>query len=257
MSRFTKVALVSGGKDSTTMLIVLKEQGVKLDYVVFNNTGIEFPQQVFYVRQKLAPWVKENFGIPITEIHPKEPFGLQVKKHGVPFVPAGRWCCRTLKKEPFYLWLRNQGIKYLDLYLGYSTDEIQRFKNAKKQVKPYARKFGVKIVRLHAPLIDVGISEKEAFELTKKHGLYNELYDHFDRTGCYLCPYQSIKDWRALFWNFPRLFNTAKKLEEMSIKEHGKKFRPDYTLAELERRFKYEMRQTSLLGFTNLGRRRA
>jgi len=252
VAKFVKIASISGGKDSTAMLILLKEQGAKLDYVVFNNTGIEFPQQVHYVRQKLAPWVKENFGLEIIEIHPKEPFGLQVKKHGVPFVPVGRWCCRTLKKEPFYLWLKEKGIKYIDLYQGYTVDEILRFKNARRKVKSYARKFGVKIVHLYAPLIDLGIGEKEALELTKEHGLYNELYDYFDRTGCYLCPYQSINDWRTLFWNFPRLFNTAKKLEEMSIKEHGKKFHSNYTLGELEKRFRMEKRQSNLLEFVEI-----
>ena len=253
VAKFVKIASISGGKDSTAMLILLKEQGVKLDYVVFNNTGIEFPQMVHYVRQKLNPWVKENFGLEITEIHPREPFGLQVKKHGVPFVPVGRWCCRTLKKEPFYLWLKERGIKYLDLYFGYSADEIERFKNARRRVKSYARKFGVKIVHLYAPLIEHGITEKEALKLTKEHGLYNELYNHFSRTGCYLCPFQTLDNWRALYWNFPRLFNTAKKLEEMSIKEHGKRFLPDYTLAELERRFKLEKRQSKLFEFVREG----
>jgi len=253
VAKFVKVASISGGKDSTAMLILLKEQNVKLDYVVFLNTGIEFPQMVHYVRQKLAPWVKENFGIELTEIRPKEPFALQVKKRGVPFAPAGRWCCRTIKKEPFYLWLKEKGIKYLDLYLGYSIDEVERFKRARAEVKPYARKFGVKIVHLYAPLLEIGITEEEALKLTKKYGLYNELYDYFGRTGCYLCPYQSIEDWRNLYWHFPRLFNTAKKLEEMSIKEHGKSFRSDYTLAELEMRFKLEKRQTTLCEFVKEG----
>lgn len=252
MAEFIRVASVSGGKDSVAMLIVMKEQAIQPDYVVFLNTGIELPRQVHYVRQKLAPWVRESFGLDITEIHPKEPFALQVKKRGVPFAPAGRWCCRTIKKEPFYLWLRDKGVKYLDLYLGYAADEEERFKNAKRQVKPYARKFGVKVVHLHAPLLEAGITEKEALSLTKRHGLYNGLYDHFNRTGCYLCPYQSLDDWRALFWNFPRLFNAAKKLEEMSIREHGKTFRQDYTLAELEARFKSEGKQTSLMKFVGV-----
>ncbi|NJD99502.1 hypothetical protein E3E26_06855 [Thermococcus sp. LS1] len=246
MTKFVKVASVSGGKDSVAMLIVMKEQGIRPDYVVFLNTGIEFPQQVHYVHQKLAPWVKENFSLDITEIHPKEPFALQVKKRGVPFAPAGRWCCRTIKKEPFYLWLREKGIRYLDLYLGYAADEEERFRNAKRQVKSYARKFGVKIVHLYAPLLDADITEEDALKLTRKHGLYNELYDHFKRTGCYLCPYQSLDDWRALFWNFPKLFNAAKTLEEMSIREHGKTFRRDYTLAELEMRFRLEKRQAKI-----------
>ena len=246
MARFVRVASVSGGKDSVAMLIVMKEQGIKPDYVVFLNTGIEFPQQVHYVRKKLAPWVKENFGLDITEIHPKEPFALQVKKRGVPFAPAGRWCCRTIKKEPFYLWLLEKDIKYLDLYLGYAADEEERFKNAKRQVKSYARRFGVKIVHLHAPLVEAGITEKEALRLTKKHGLYNELYDYFKRTGCYLCPYQSLEDWKNLYWHFPRLFNAAKTLEEMSIREHGKTFRRNYTLAELEMRYRLEKRQAKI-----------
>ncbi len=249
MDKFIKIASVSGGKDSVAMLILLKEQNIKLDYIVFLNTGIEFPQMIYYIRKKLTPWVRENFGIEITEIQPKESFTLQVKKYGVPFVPVGLWCNRILKREPFYLWLKEQDIHYLDLYLGYSINEKKRLKNARRTIKNYARKFGVKIVHLYTPLIEAGISENGALELTKRYGLYNELYNYFDRTGCYLCPAQSISNWRTLYWYFPELFNKAKQIEEISIKEHGKSFRRDYTLAELEKRFKSEKKQIKIIEY--------
>ena len=239
------IASISGGKDSTAMLIILHDNGIKLSRVIYVNTGIEFPQTIQYIKNKLNPWVMEHFGISITVVRPEKPFAFLVREYGVPFAPAGRWCCRLLKEEPFYKYLHESGITEADIFLGYTKDEERRFERAKKTVKRYENKYGVKVT-LHAPLIEHGITGKEALEMTREHGLYNELYDHFSRTGCYLCPYQSLDDWRNLYWNFPELFNAAKKLEEISIKLHGKTFRRDYTLSELEERFRREGKQTKL-----------
>ena len=36
----------SGGKDSTAMLLMMLEKGMKVDYIVFVDTGKEFSQNV-------------------------------------------------------------------------------------------------------------------------------------------------------------------------------------------------------------------
>ena len=225
-----RIASVSGGKDSTAMLILLYEQGVSLDYIVFMNTGIEFPQTVRFVREKLSPWCKEHFGKEVTFIYPKRPFGYYFKKYGVPYYPRGRWCCRVLKKDTFYYWVMSSvEDKDIALYVGYSADEKRRFEKALKETNKYWSKRR-KNITLVAPLIDLGITESKALEICKKHDLLNPLYKHFNRTGCWLCPFQSIDSWRVLHDYYPHLWKAAVKIESLSIKLGKKTFRPEGSL---------------------------
>lgn len=242
----TTVALASGGKDSTAMLILLAEAKKRLDYVVFNDTGIEFPQTVEFVRKKLDPFVYSTFGIHITGVRPKTPFGLLVKKWGVPHVPKGRWCYRHLKREPLWEWLREIGARRIELFQGYTRDEIPRYRKARLSIQSTARRYGI-LATMRAPLIESGLSEDDAMRLAAEYGLLNPLYKYRKRLSCYLCPFQSIDDWRNLYLNFPRLFNTAQKLEELSIKLKGKSFSTHWTLSQLRERFERERRQTKLI----------
>ena len=231
------IALVSGGKDSTAMLILLAEKGTRLDYVVFNNTGIEFPETVYFVRKELNAFVKEHFGIEITEIHPEKSFGEYVQQYGVPHVPYGRWCCRVLKEEPFRKWLaeRFAGQEVM-LYYGYSADEPQRVKSAKEKELP--KKYKVK-AQIETPLYDAGIGEEDALRLCKDYGLLNPVYEKgFKRTGCYLCPFQPLRSWRLLWSEYPQLWRTATTLEKYSIQKKQRGFFIGRTLKDLEKKFK-------------------
>ena len=75
------IASVSGGKDSTAMLILLAEKGARLDHVVYINTTIDFPQTVRFVRTKLNEFVREHFGLDIEVIYPKRPFSYYFSKY--------------------------------------------------------------------------------------------------------------------------------------------------------------------------------
>lgn len=40
----TSILSFSGGKDSTALLLMMLERGMKLDYILFCDTGAEFPE---------------------------------------------------------------------------------------------------------------------------------------------------------------------------------------------------------------------
>ena len=233
-----KVASISGGKDSTAMLIVLAMEDTPLDYVVFLNTGLEFPQTIRFIREKLDPWCREHFGLNITFIYPKKPFGYYFQKYGVPNAPNGRWCCRVLKKDPFYYWLKeNVEDSDIILYLGYAYNEKERFERAKREAEKWWKRRSKNVI-VKAPLIEAKIDEKGAKEICKKHKLLNPLYEHFDRTGCWLCPFQGKRDWFKLYKYYPQLWEAAKRIERKSIEMGKYAFRQEYTLEDLENKFR-------------------
>ena len=63
------VASLSGGKDSTAMLLRMVEEGWPIDHILFCDTGLEFPEMYDHI-DKLEAYI----GIPITRLKAEKPF---------------------------------------------------------------------------------------------------------------------------------------------------------------------------------------
>lgn len=113
-----KVAVAfSGGKDSEVVLYLCLQVNPKVP-VVFNNTGVEYPETSAFVTQIAADW---NLNIKIT--HPEKSFWECIKQYGFPNRSKARAsgskapCCYWLKEKPMFLAIRENG------WLGYFTGE--------------------------------------------------------------------------------------------------------------------------------------
>ena len=70
--QFHAVSL-SGGKDSTAMLLLMIERGMPIDMVLYADTGMEFPEMYAHIA-KLDAYLYEQRGIHITILrHPTAP----------------------------------------------------------------------------------------------------------------------------------------------------------------------------------------
>ncbi|MCL2509175.1 MAG: phosphoadenosine phosphosulfate reductase family protein [Oscillospiraceae bacterium] len=222
------VVSLSGGKDSTAMLLMMAERKMPIDIILFCDTTVEFPAMHDHLDK-----LEKHVGIPITRIKADKSFAYYLLEHKVAVRngnpgragygwagPRMRWCTSRLKTDVINAYLRPLKKEYdIVQYVGIAADELGRVKD-----KNY-------------PLVDWGVTEKQALEYCYVRGFdFGGLYELFDRVSCWCCPLQGLAELRALRTNFPELWVQLLEWDRRS----WRKFRADYSVEELERRFAFE-----------------
>jgi len=77
---------LSGGKDSTAMLLMMIKKKIRIDYIVFFNTGWEFPGMIEHIN-KLEKYIDRK----IIRLKYKETFNESFERWGFASFKA-RWC---------------------------------------------------------------------------------------------------------------------------------------------------------------------
>lgn len=224
----------SGGKDSTAMLLMMLEKNMRVDEIVFCDTGKEFPQMYDHIKQ-----VEKCIGRKVTVLRAKKTFdyllGEYILKKGKRKGRAGyswpdirnRWCTGFLKRDVFNLHFSSA--KDLVQYHGIAHDEPGRI-----------GKNGTNIIY---PLYDWGITEKQALQYCYSHGFrWGGLYEIFDRVSCWCCPLQSLRGLENLYNYFPELWD---ELVEMD-KKSWRRFKDGYTVTQLTEKFRRKKLQSVL-----------
>jgi 3'-phosphoadenosine 5'-phosphosulfate sulfotransferase (PAPS reductase)/FAD synthetase len=214
----------SGGKDSTAMLLRMKELNMKIDKLMFCDNGLEYPEVYEYMKK-----IEKLVGMKITFVRPKksfeELFYTVIKKgkrkgqiRGFPFVITQCWMQRDLKVRP----MEKMQSKEDFVYLGINYDEKDRVQKDETR----------KIKNLKYPLIEWKWTSQDCLNYLRKKNLLPPLYKLFKRTGCWLCPKQSLLSLKILYLYYPELWEKLKKLEKDS--PHG--FKPNFSLERFEKR---------------------
>jgi len=182
----------SGGKDSTATLALVREYhkgDLSTVNVVFNNTGVEYPETVKFVHELQREW-----GFNLVELKPKTTFWKLVDEYGYPVGKEKRPgrdgtttdnCCYHLKEKPMMDFVKENGIKII--YLGITALEShQRMIKASTHGDCYvAKKWGVRKV---LPILYW--SEGEVWNYLKENNIpTNPIYQKkgIDRCGCMPC----------------------------------------------------------------------
>lgn len=231
----------SGGKDSTAMLLMMLEKGIQVDGVICVDTTKEFPQMYDHIRKVQA--MIEPLKIEIVKIDFDYWFGEHIKTRGKRKGEKGygfpdfrnRWCT-SLKQESYgrivvsmtYNPRKRGGVNYVN-------NDIVEFHGIAFDEKERTSKNNGRNIRY--PLVEWGITEKQALEYCYLKGLdWGGLYEKFHRVSCWCCPLSRIDGLRVLYNDFPGLW---KELEEMD-KKSFRKFRSDYSVADLSEKFANE-----------------
>jgi len=190
----------SGGKDSLAVLHLAYEVLGDVP-VIFNNTTVEFPETIKYVRYIAKEW---DLNLIITK--PKKPFLSEVKHRGWA-THEHRWCCTPYKKDPARKFMMDNEI------IAEITGTIRTESIYRRSLKPFKfYKHDQNIVRIH-PIYDW--NQQEVWEYIKGKKLpYNPLYDMgYRRIGCWCCPLNGISHYKRLCKTHPKTFSFLTKFK--------------------------------------------
>jgi len=207
------IVSLSGGKDSTAMLLMMIKKKIKIDHIVFFDTGWEFPEMLEHI-DKLEKYIDRE----IIRLKPRKSFEELFVGYGFPSF-QNRWC--TAEKRGAINKFCN-AYKPFTQWIGFSKEESKRIK---------------KTINYCYPLVDWKVTEEDALKYCYEKGFdWGGLYEKYNRVSCWNCPLQSLKDLKVLWLHFPDYWL---KLIEMQ-KQSKWKFRMDYTLEQLDERFRQE-----------------
>jgi len=187
------------GVNSVALYLHLSEMGQDFE-AVFVDHGTDYPETYEYVEYFCSKY-------PVTVIKPKEGtlYDYCVAHKMVP-ATWPRWCTRQFKLSPIFKYYKTPCWQYI----GIDAGEAHR-----------ARISSEKGVENRYPLIEADINRALCIKLIKRHGLKVPR-----KSGCFICPFQTIYEWKMLRMEHPELFCKAEQLEAINMeyrKSKGKK----------------------------------
>lgn len=223
------IVSLSGGKDSTAMLLRMLEEGMPVDIILFCDTGMEFEGLYRHI-DKLGAYIGRTitrlkspytFEYLMLEHTPKRKNPTLEGRKGFTWPgPRARWCTAMLKTRVIRAYLKDLSQDYEIIeYVGIAADERQRVHD-----KQY-------------PLVEWGMTEADCLAYCRERGFdWDGLYDIFHRVSCWCCPLQSLEELRKLRRYFPELWEHLRWLD----KQTWRSFLKTYSVEQLETRFALE-----------------
>lgn len=222
------VVSFSGGKNSTAMLILLKQLGIRVDGIVFADTGAELPETYDFIatveeriKQKIdvvkAPldWFDWFYRPYVQGKHKGQdqihgfPRTFQFKGHG------GGWCTRSLKLDPIRKYANGR-----EQLVGIAADEYHRVRKNRSY-----------------PLVEWKLTSLDCYNICVENDLLNPIYHRMGRSGCWTCPNQSPRQLRIIYAYYLELWARLLRLEQDSPTRFSMRF----TLKELDALFQLQL----------------
>ena len=246
---------LSGGKDSSCLLILMIEKGLPINCVLYADTGMEFPEMEAHIA-KLDDFLFRERGLHITTLrHPcgfewlmfhvplqqkraierRIAKGQQATGYGWPGMRV-RWCTGQLKthlitKETNRLKKEKNTLHHI----GIAADEAHRCKD-----DPHNR----------YPLVEWGITEAQALQICYDRGYdWGGLYEIYRRASCWCCPLQRIGELKKLRHHHPELWARLLDMDNRARAMFGPgplgQFKQNWSVERLEARFAREDAETT------------
>ena len=248
-NNFCSISL-SGGKDSSALLLLMIEKEMPIDCVLYADTTMEFPEMEAHIA-KLDEHLYRERGIHITTLRHPHGFewlmfdvpqqqkraierrianGQPLNGYGWPGIKS-RWCTGQLKTH-----LLDKAVDQLKKernalhHIGIAADEAHRCKD-----DPQNR----------YPLVEWKITEAQALQICYSRGFdFGGLYEIYRRASCWCCPLQRIDELRKLRIHHPELWARLRDMDNRALAMFGPgplgQFKKDWSVERLEERFTRE-----------------
>ena len=230
----SKINIVSygGGVNSTAMVILMKEKGIKIDEVIFADTGNEEPETYTFLFE-FKQWCKDK-QIEFTTV--KSHLGiLKDYYYQLNLIPYRmfRSCTHKFKIIPINKYIKKKYPNLLiNVYMGIASDEKHREKESR-----------LKTQKMIYPLIELDITREKCKKIIKDENMTIPI-----KSGCNFCPFQTKKAWLRQLEKHPELYE-----ENILFEENHKAF-PKGTFCGISLRKLKEIQrtQTKLIDFDEL-----
>ena len=180
----------------------------KPDLVAMSDTMAEKPATMKLLNEVLIPLMKE-MDIPF-ELCTSHLGGLveYYQSHGAIPIIGTRHCTAKFKIRPIRRKVREyvgnaRGKHIATCWLGITTDEDHR--ESDSDVIWFQNRY---------PLLELGLSRQDCIDSLARRGIVVE------KSGCYMCPYQSGDEWLTIKEDFPDLWQKALDLEDAYYEKH-------------------------------------
>ena len=217
-SKVRHILSISGGKDSAALAVYLRDRIPQVEYV-FCDTHEELPETYEYIGR-----LEAFLGKPIHRLNPERSFEWYLRHKGG-YLPSARirWCTSQLKIKPFEAFVGSDTVRS---YIGIRADEERAgYISTKPNIIPVY------------PFREDGVVLADVYRILEEAGLgLPSYYSWRSRSGCYFCFFQRRIEWVGLYEQHPKLFEKARKFEEMKTL-NGQRFTwsDRESLAELTR----------------------
>jgi 3'-phosphoadenosine 5'-phosphosulfate sulfotransferase (PAPS reductase)/FAD synthetase len=207
------IAMFSGGKDSTRMVLELIRRNYPLDYIVFADLGAEWPQMYEHITQ-----VESHIGREILRVNTSRGnFDYWFQHHTM---LKGRtkgqvgygWCGKlrwgtSLKRDAIKRFtgkLTKQGFDVIE-YHGMSLGEESRLgKNNDGRTILY-------------PLVEWGMTEANNLQVCYDAGFsWGGLYGYLDRVSCWCCENKNLRELKNMYNFYPEIWRRLEELQKQT-----------------------------------------
>lgn len=212
------IVAYGGGSNSRAMIIDMYHEGIKIDLILFADTGSE-QDYTYEGNEEFNKWLGEK-GLPkitvVKYIHGSGAYDTLeeecLQQNKLPSIAYGgikscslKWkmtpqdkYCKTLP-EIQEIWAKGERV---NKYIGYDLGEEDRIDNAKKYDRVNKEYKNIYY------LFDKGIDRDKCVELIKKEGMTLP-----GKSSCFFCPNMKTIEIIKMYLDYPKLFDKAVSME--------------------------------------------
>ena len=209
------------GINSISMTMELIKKKVKLDIILFANTGGEKPHTYNFIPY-FNQWLKKNRTNEVTVIQASQPQQISdgclenecLRLWNMPSKAYGFGTCSLKWKiMPQQVWVERYLLKHkidnpsIIKYIGYDADEANRASRSAPYEGIYSKEY---------PLIDWGWGREECIKKIRQNGLPSP-----GKSSCFFCPSTKKKEILKMIQQYPNLVVRSLEIERrgMSLKK--------------------------------------